>query len=376
MRRIIVFLLLAASTLFAQSNDNTLAFRRAEHLRHGINTGEWFAQEPGRYTAERLRSFTEVSDIALIKQMGFDHIRLSIDPEPLAGPLIWNPKNAANDIFLSELDKIVNAAEGQGLAVIIDIHPESDFKKRVRDDSSYAGKFADLWRALATHYANLNPDLTFFEIMNEPEDQDAAQWMGIQAHLVEAIRSVAPQNTVIVSGARWSDIDQLLQLEPLADPNLIYNFHYYTPHYFTHQGASWSSNTAMHLKHTVHYPSNPDQAASLRAQTPTPQEKFEITQYAYDFWNAARIASEIDLAAEWARERHIPLTCNEFGVYRVYSLPDERAAWIRDVRTTLEKNGVGWTMWDYRGGFGVVTKEDGKPAQPDHAVLKALGLEK
>ena len=31
-------------------------------------------------------------------------------------------------------------------------------------------------------------------------------------------------------------------------------------------------------------------------------------------------------------------------------------------------------MWDYRGGFGVVTKQDGQPAQVDDAVVKALGL--
>lgn len=374
MRPIFFFLLIAASTLVAQ-NNNSLAFRRAEHLRHGINTSEWFAQEPGRYTAERLRNYTDVNDIALIKQMGFDHIRLSIDPEPLTQPLIWNPKGAAYDVFLSELDRIVNAAESQGLAVIIDVHPQSDLKRRVREETGFADKFADLWRALATHYVKLNPDLTFFEVMNEPEDQDAAQWMGIQAHLVAAIRSVAPQNTIIVSGARYSDIDQLLQLEALADPNLIYNFHFYTPHNFTHQGASWSSELEFHLTKGVPYPVKPEDAARLREQVPTPLEKYEITQYAYDNWDADRIASEIDIAAEWARDRHVPLTCNEFGAYRVYANPEQRAAWIRDVRTIMEKDGIGWTMWDYRGGFGVVHKEDGKPAEPDHAVLKALGLE-
>jgi hypothetical protein len=30
-------------------------------------------------------------------------------------------------------------------------------------------------------------------------------------------------------------------------------------------------------------------------------------------------------------------------------------------------------MWDYSGGFGVVTKKDGK-AIPDEITLKALGL--
>ena len=371
MLRALIFLVLSAS-LFAQTND-TLAFRRAAHLRHGINTSEWFAQSPGRYSADRLAGYTDVNDIALIRQLGFDHIRLSIDPEPLVQPLIWR---AQDQHFLTALDAIVNAAESDGLAVIVDIHPQSDFKRRVREDGSFAEKFADLWRALATHYANLNPDLTFFEIMNEPEDQDANQWIGIQAHLVAAIRGVAPQNTIIVSGARWSDIDQLLQLEPLADPNLIYNFHFYTPHDFTHQGASWSSTIEAHLTKGVRYPSKPEDAAQLREEVPTPLEKYEITKYAYDNWNAARIASEIDIAAEWARDRHVPLTCNEFGAYRKYANADDRANWIRDTRAILEKDGIGWTMWDYRGGFGVVTKEDGKPAVPDHAVLKALGLEK
>jgi hypothetical protein len=35
---------------------------------------------------------------------------------------------------------------------------------------------------------------------------------------------------------------------------------------------------------------------------------------------------------------------------------------------------VGWAICDYRGGFGVVTKQDGQPAQVDESVAKALGL--
>ena len=48
--------------------------------------------------------------------------------------------------------------------------------------------------------------------------------------------------------------------------------------------------------------------------------------------------------------------------------------WIRDVRTALEADGIGWTMWDYRGGFGVVWKDDGQPAKVDQEVVEALGL--
>jgi hypothetical protein len=33
-------------------------------------------------------------------------------------------------------------------------------------------------------------------------------------------------------------------------------------------------------------------------------------------------------------------------------------------------------MWDYRGGFGVVWKEDGKSARVNEQVVEALGLKK
>jgi endoglucanase len=65
--------------------------------------------------------------------------------------------------------------------------------------------------------------------------------------------------------------------------------------------------------------------------------------------------------------------CNEFGVFREYSDPQDRAAWLHDVRTAFEHNGIGWTMWDYSGSFGVVAKKDGKTVA-DEGVLKALGM--
>jgi len=82
----------------------------------------------------------------------------------------------------------------------------------------------------------------------------------------------------------------------------------------------------------------------------------------------------IDEAAAWGKANEVPLLCNEFGVFREHSDPVSRNAWIRDVRTALEADGIGWAMWDYRGGFGVVTKENGKAAEPDPATVSALGL--
>ena len=49
-----------------------LARNRAEHLRHGINLSEWFAQvfDPKGYTKEHFETWNTAQDIALIKAMG------------------------------------------------------------------------------------------------------------------------------------------------------------------------------------------------------------------------------------------------------------------------------------------------------------------
>ena len=106
---------------------------------------------------------------------------------------------------------------------------------------------------------------------------------------------------------------------------------------------------------------------------PDAVDRLAVVRYGQDHWDAARIDSEISQVAEWARQRGVPVVCNEFGVYREYAEPQAREAWIHDVRTSLERHGMGWTMWDYSGSFGVVIKKDGR-AVPDELTLRALGL--
>jgi len=164
----------------------------------------------------------------------------------------------------------------------------------------------------------------------------------------------------------------LLFIEPLRDPNIIYNFHFYSPHVFTHQGATWGVNY-WHFLNSLPYPSTDDNVLEAAAQVPDPAHRLQVVRYGMDHWNAARINAEFDQVSAWATRWNIVIACNEFGAYRKAARPQDRAAWISDVRKSLEKHRIGWTMWDYSGGFGVVTKQDGH-AVPDEVTLKALGL--
>ncbi|HLH37340.1 MAG TPA: cellulase family glycosylhydrolase [Alloacidobacterium sp.] len=353
----------------AQIADDSLAFQRAQHLRHGINTSMWFAQSPGNYSVERLQSFTTTEDIALIRKMGFDHVRLSIDPEPLL-PWVRNP--AVSTPFVTELDRVVKTMLDQQLAVIIDIHPESSYKAQLLHGTDGVERFARLWRALAKHFASADSELVFFEIMNEPEQDDAYRWQGVESFVARQIREAAPEHTIIAAGARWSGLGDLLALEPIALPNVIYTFHDYEPFPFTHQGATWTSSQVLPLR-SVPYPSTPDAVQPNVNQEPTLPGQFWVAQYGFDRWDARRIDATIAFAEKWSQAHHAPVYCGEFGVLRDYADPAMRAQWIHDMRVAFEKHGIGWAMWDYQENFGVVAKKDGK-AVPDPAIVKALGL--
>jgi endoglucanase len=372
--RPLAFALLLVVPALAQdrSADQQTAFSRVRHLKRGINASEWFAQSANDYSAARTNRYTDAADITLMARLGFDHVRLSIDPTPLEQYPHGN--DGLNAEFLARLDRAVDAMLAAGLAVQIDIHPEEAYKQQVKTNNEAVDRFTMLWRRLATHYASRDPEKIFFEVMNEPEVSDPYRWGGIQASAAAAIREAAPKNTIIATGPNYSGIADLLTQHPLSDGNVIYNFHFYEPHEFTHQGAAWGQAWWIYT-HGIPYPATESSMDELVKQVPGASDRYSLEHYWLDHWDAHRIRLQIDAAAAWAKSYNVPLICNEFGAYRRVTDPGSRMNWIHDVRTALEADGVGWTMWDYRGGFGVVYKEDNQPAKVDAAVVEALGLQ-
>jgi endoglucanase len=361
--------LVSATFAHPQQAGADVATLRAQHLRHGINASMWFAQAPHNYSKERLQTYTTADDIALIARMGFDHVRLSIDADPLVE---WQRSQNGHTDFMTELDRVVKTMVENHLAVIIDIHPESSYKAPLRQGTNSVQHFTALWRQLATHYASSDPEYVFFEIMNEPEQDDPYRWQGIQAVVAEAIHDVAPNHTIIAGGAHWSGLEDLLMLQPLAQANVIYTFHDYEPFPFTHQGATWTSPEVQPLR-AIPYPSSTDAVSSKLDQEPELAGKYFLEQYGLGRWDADRVEKTIEFAAKWSQLHHAPVYCGEFGVLRDYAPPAMRAAWLRDMRTAMEKNNIGWAMWDYQANFGAVTKSNGVTT-PDVKVINALGL--
>ncbi len=352
----------------APAAKSGIAFRRAGHLRRGINLSMWYAQARD-YSAERLATYTTLEDFKLVKSLGFDHVRLSINPEPL---MLKGAPETLDPAAIARLDKTVAEITGTGLVAVLDIHPEMPYVEALGQGKEPAAKFLTFWTTFATHFAKTDPDKVYFEVLNEPHMEDSYRWAGIQSKAVPAIRMVAPKHTIIATGNHWGGVDGLLELEPVRDDNVIYSFHDYDPMTFTHQGASWSSGYLKTLR-GVPYPVKPMDVAQLAAAASDEQAKAELTKYGEQRWNAERVDKEVATAAAWGSQHGVPVWCGEFGVYTAFSDPASRALWLHDMRVALEAHGIGWSMWDYQGSFSLVTKTDGK-AVADARVVEALGL--
>src|ERR1043166_6715760 len=101
---------------------------RVAHLRHGVNLSHWFSQAPD-YSKTHLDTHTTAQDLALIKALGFDHVRFPIEPAPLMND---TPDPAIlNTTYLGYVDNALDMILAAGLAVVIDIHPSDEFKLRI-----------------------------------------------------------------------------------------------------------------------------------------------------------------------------------------------------------------------------------------------------
>ena len=145
-------------------------------------------RRPGNndYSRTHLETHTTAKDIALIKSLGFDHVRFTIEPAPLFNE--WDDPSKLNQEYLKYLDTALDVILAQNLAVIVDIHPSDEFKIRLNKEDRHVEAFAKFWTSLAKHLSTRDPERVFLEVINEPMVEDPYRWYGIQAKLIAAIR--------------------------------------------------------------------------------------------------------------------------------------------------------------------------------------------
>lgn len=345
----------------------------------GLNLGGWFSQidaiekkDPSAFPGmlEHIDSFLGPVDFKLIKEWGFDHVRL---------PLDWfnaftediQPINSILDRYAKAITEI----SSEGLDIIIDLHrcPGHDFEAALHGEQSFFSSpqqrrdCLKIWAILAERFGGL-PGI-ILELLNEPVAPDADTWNTVKEELAREIRQFAPKATLLVGSNKWNHVNEFERLTPIEDDHVIYSFHYYLPIIFTHQKAPWTPGKAFLQSYT--YPGNYQVAPE---QSTLPIET--------GLWNKERMHDTMKHVFHFREHYHVNVACNEWGVYKAGPDRQSQLNWIKDCLELFVENQVGWTYWNYKNlDFGIISQGEQlfandpvyqNPERTDHELLDLM----
>jgi hypothetical protein len=400
----------AAGAATAHASSASVAGAEPLSLKRGMNLWPWFSLTR-EFPAPRTdydwppfqvgRPVPTRADLARLKSLGIDFVRLPLDPGPFLAATASQAETLLGDVVAA-----VRLALAQGLAVVVNPHingANHHWNHGRLLMSAGAPGFA-LYRTLVVELAvrlqRLETARLALEPVNEPTHACGARdWDAMQENLLSAARSAAPSLTLVATGACGS---MIAGLEPLkAGPlkrfaPLLYTFHFYEPYLFSHQGAPWMTEPVYRALNNVPWPASAGSLqatlASVRARMAADRGRSEAEKrvaYAETervlkvYFDAAPdrwfIDKYLTMVRRWAEREGVPakhIMMGEFGAlrtdarYQAASAAD-RVRYIADVRSSAEALGFSWAFWNLFDGMGMM---DDATRALDEDVARALGL--
>ena len=336
------------------TEPRSYAAKTAFEVHRGVNVSHWLSQSEDR-GAERAAKVS-AADFALIKELGFDHVRLPVDEEQLwdeAG----NPQSEAFDL----LHRGIRWSLDNGLRVIVDLHvirahhfnrPDS---RQLWDDPEARAKFLDLWKQLSSELHDYPLEMVAYEPLNEAVAEDSEDWNELINEVIDALRELEPERVIVMGSNRWQIAGTFPELRiPADDPNLILSFHIYTPMPVTHYTAPWTPLAG--YEGPIAYPGQAIDEAEYEGMD---EELLAAVEEHNGDFDRAKLLEIMLPAIEVAKAANLPLYCGEFGAFPAAPL-EIRQAWYRDMISIFDEYGIAWAHWNYNADFPLVD-EDREP---------------
>jgi endoglucanase len=189
-------------------------------------------------------------DLKTLAGWGANHVRWQ---------LTWNgfPRSPADDVGVPEydawlegalkhVDELLPLCRELKLKVLVDIHtppggrlPNNEcrlFKEKRFQEALLAD-----WEKIARRYKG-EKIIWGYDLVNEPVEGEIPDglmdWHDLALQATKRIRAIDTEHSIIVEGAPWGGPDALADFEPLPFDKIVYSFHMYVPHEFTHQNVT------------------------------------------------------------------------------------------------------------------------------------------
>ena len=229
------------------------------------------------------------------------------------------------DGALADADKAIDACERHGIRVLLDLHCPPGGRAeggvcRMFSEAKYRDKFLAIWDRLARRYKGRDA-IYAYDLINEPVEPPRGAivtWPELAVEATRRIRAIDPGKPVVFEPGPWGGCAGFDDLVPLDLPRVIYSFHMYQPHQFTHQGVHGS-------KVGVAYPGI----------------------IAGEMWDKGRLREAMRPAIDFQREFNVAIYVGEFSAIRW--APDNSAyRYLRDVIDLFEEQGWDWSYHAFR----------------------------
>lgn len=342
------------------SNAQSLAWQRANLLKDGINYSyldQYWLGTPGINYMDYL-NFSQLPNVKnqmqLMQSMGYETLRL---------PVAFNawedgvaPYTIDSTRYFYAIDSILSWCYLYNMYLVIDYHHGNLYDWNY---SSELPRVIELWKQIAARFATTDPNKVFFEFYNEPYNISNLNWRAAAEMFIDSIRPIVPNHTLIIGANNYNGLYELNPMGTFPDTNIIYNFHFYEPMIFTHQGAYWSDPTTSTTN--VPFPYN---AATMPPINPLAIQT--VGWHPYDYYNYSSqgtcqaLRNSLVIAKNWSLLNNVPIWCGEFGSINLYDPPDgSRCRYTECVKDNLDSLGIPYALWDWDGWFSLF---DGPPS--------------
>jgi endoglucanase len=339
-------------------------------LNKGVNISHWLSQR-GERPREDIQTFFTEFDVIMLKDAGFDHIRLPIDEEEF-----WDEAGTPLEDAWAALDRALTWCHRHDLNVVVDLHivrshhfnvsnQEGGGRNTLFESPEEQKKFVGLWDEISDRIGHFPVDRVAYEFMNEAVGDNPEDWNRLLQLVYGFMREKEPSRTFVLGSFQFQTIDTLPELWiPEGDRNLVISFHNYDPFVVTHYRASWTP--FRFYEGPIQYPGLPfPENLDLSGYSPEERGWIEGNNKPFDY---AAARERLETAVKYTREHDLPLYCGEWGCY--LAVPREmRLAYYRDWIRAFETLNIAQAIWDYKGGFRIVNDDT---REIDHELIEIL----
>ena len=314
--RLLVAAFMVLATQFASAAASSTLEERMQLFRDGALHGFALAELPD----DGGEVYTE-ADFQDLAATGANVVRVSVQLRKCKGCQRYETPEADTRY----VERILARGERHGFRVVVTLlaTPWGDQSDYWESDS-LKSDIVEKWGQLAKRLKGFAA-LQAYDLINEPVVPGVlpgvlpvrtpqAQWHELAVAIALKLRAVDPNTPLMLEPAPWGLPSSFKGTLPMDMPGLVYSFHLYAPHEFTHQGL-------------------PGYPASL--------------DYPGNGWDKARLAQAMEEARLFAAKHKAPMFIGEFSCVR-WAPAGSCPRYLADAISLFEAQRWGWTYHCWR----------------------------